>query len=111
MWVSAGEVTGERLGTIDKSVRLVVPLPPLAEAGTGGAAGKTWQQAGTIEGSLETVRGDFECSLRGAGWRRDKVIGLGRSELTTWERGRRRMLMMVWEKEAGRCGFTWGEEK
>lgn len=104
-----------RVGTIDKTPRLVVPLPPLAVLETRNESGRTWRQSGTLGGSIESVRADFECALRGAKWRRDKVIALGRagrrSELITWESGRLRILMMLWEQEAGVCGFAWGEEK
>ena len=114
--VSAGGGTeaGSRVVAMDTAPRLVVPLPPLAKPEGRLVSSKTWKQSGTIDGSIETARRDFECSLRDAHWKRDQTIAMGRtghrSELTTWVSGRRRILMMVWEKEAGVCGFAWGDE-
>ena len=94
---------------------LVVPLPALATVVANDLSGKTWQQSGTLGGSLEVACGDIRQSLRAGGWKMDKVIALGegahRSELTLWLRRNHRILVMVWEKEAGLCGFSWGEER
>jgi hypothetical protein len=78
-------------------------------------SGETWRQVGELGGSVATVRGECAAALAAVGWRLDKMIALGRpparSELTLWIRGTRRILFMVWEKEAGTCGFAWGEER
>ena len=66
-------------------------------------------------GTVAALRGEFVMTLGAAGWALDKTIVLGRSsaksELMIWTRQKRRILFMVWEKEAGTCGFAWGEEK
>ncbi len=96
------------------SVAAEVPLPPLAEVVSTDASGQTWQQSGEIGGSLEAVLQEFAVSLRVAGWGLDKTIMMGRlsarSGLTVWNRRRQRVLLMLWEKEAGKCGFALGRE-
>jgi hypothetical protein len=96
-------------------VPLAVPLPPLARVGADDASGETWRQTGEIGGSVAAARGEFRAALGAAGWRLDKTIvlgrGIARSELMVWVRNKRRILFMVWDKEAGTCGFAWGEEK
>jgi hypothetical protein len=92
-----------------------VALPALARVTADEPSGETWRQVGELGGSVATVRGECAAALAAAGWRLDKTIALGRSpvcsELTLWIRGKRRILFMVWEKEAGTCGFAWGEER
>ncbi|MDD4101446.1 MAG: hypothetical protein PHU80_02290 [Kiritimatiellae bacterium] len=91
-----------------------VPLPPLAAVTSTDTGGQTWQQSGEIGGSLEAALKEFAVALGAAGWGLDKTIMLGRlssrSGLTVWNRGRQRVLLMLWEKEAGTCGFAWGRE-
>ena len=92
-----------------------VPLPALARVTSADPTGRTWQQAGEIGGTVAALRGEFVMTLGAAGWALDKTIVLGRSsaksELMIWTRQKRRILFMVWEKEAGTCGFAWGEER
>ena len=94
---------------------LQVALPPLAAVTSDDRSGATWRQTGEIPGGLEVARGDFSQRLREQGWRLDKVIPVGRiynrSEITLWLAGKHRLLLLLWEKEAGKCGFAWGEEK
>ncbi|HPO36379.1 MAG TPA: hypothetical protein PLU38_01550 [Kiritimatiellia bacterium] len=92
-----------------------VALPALARVTADEPSGETWRQVGELGGSVATARGECAAALAAAGWRLDKTIVLGRSparsELMLWIRGTRRVLFMVWEKEAGTCGFAWGEER
>ncbi len=94
---------------------LKVPLPPLAEVLSTDCSGQTWQQSGQMGGTVEGVRNELAMTLGTAGWVLDKTIALGRlaarSELMIWTRRKQRMLLMVWEKETGTCGFAWGEER
>lgn len=98
-----------------ESKRLKVPLPPLAEVLSTDSSGQTWQQSGQMGGSVEGVRNELAMTLGAAGWALNKTIVLGRlsarSELMIWTRRKQRMLLMVWEKETGTCGFAWGEER
>ena len=94
---------------------LSVPLPALAKVTSTDASGQTWQQTGEIGGTVAAVRGEFVMALCSAGWVLNKTIVLGRSsaesELMIWTGQKRRILFKVWEKEAGTCGFAWGEER
>ncbi len=92
-----------------------VALPPLARVTERDSSGATWQQSGELGGSVVTAVAEVRAAMAGAGWRLDKRIVLGRgvapSELMLWVCGKRRVLFMVWEREAGTCGFAWGEER
>jgi len=111
----AAEVISVQVGTLEKTEKLVVPIPPLASIMGQDDTGATWQQTGTMAGALDRVRGDFRQALRAGGWVLDKTIAVGRtenrSELAIWTTRGHRILLMIWEKEAGLCGFSWGEEK
>jgi hypothetical protein len=99
----------------DSRPPLAVPLPPLARVSADDDSGTTWQQSGELGGSVASMRGAFMAALSAGGWALNKTIVLGRggsrSELMVWVRNKRRILFMVWEKQAGVCGFAWGEEK
>jgi hypothetical protein len=110
----AANVISVRVETLEKAKKLVVPIPPLASITGRDDDGATWQQTGTMAGALDRVRGDFRQSMRAGGWVLDKTIAMGRaanrSELAIWTIRGHRILLMIWEKEAGLCGFSWGEE-
>ncbi len=99
----------------ERAAPLAVPLPPLARVTASGADGLGWRQSGEVGGSVASARGDFVMALGAQGWTLNKTIVLGRaphgSELMIWSLRKRRILFMVWEIEAGTCGFAWGEEK
>lgn len=100
---------------IEKQIALALPLPPLAEVKGNDTSGKTWQQSGTLPGSLAVAGSDMRQALRSGGWALDKTISVGKpaqhSELMIWTRPRHRVLVMIWEIEPGSCGFSWGEER
>lgn len=112
---SGGDLPGKRVGTLEKETGLVLPVPPLAVVSKNDRSGKTWQQTGSIDGALPVVSRDFRQSLQAAGWSLDKTIkvgeGMDRMELAIWTRSGHRVLVMIWEKEPGQCGFSWGEER
>ena len=88
-------------------------LPPLAVVESTDGSGETWQKSGSISGGLPVARADFRKSLERQGWRFDKVVPLdsGRQirELCLWTRGKRSVMVMLWESSAGKCGFALGE--
>jgi len=92
-----------------------VPLPPLAEVTATDRRGQTWQQRGQLSGSVEAARREFAAALGASGWTLDRTVALGqtpaRSELMVWSLRTRKILLMVWEMEAGTCGFAWGQER
>lgn len=100
---------------VEKVQHPVVPIPPLATVTGEDNTGKTWRQNGTTPGGLDVAGKDLRDALRQGGWSVEKTIhlgsGAGRSELMIVTRGHYRVLMMVWEIEPGRCGFSWGEER
>lgn len=93
-----------------------VALPPLARVETTDyATTTTWQQSGELSGSVPFAGAEIRAAMGAAGWQICKSVILGQtprhSELMVWRRGKKRVLFMVWEKEAGTCGFAWGEER
>lgn len=89
-----------------------VPLPPLAKVEAVDATSESWRQSGEISGTVAVAHGDFSAALAHGGWVLQKTIILGRepqrSELMMWKRGSTKILLMIWEKSAGTCGFSWG---
>lgn len=92
-----------------------VPLPPLAQVTATDPSGQTWRQSGEIGGSVEGAGRAFEQVFRANGWQVNKRIAMGRlkdrSQILVLTRPKRRVLVLVWAKEAGLCGFAWGEEQ
>ncbi len=92
----------------------VVPLPPLAKVADVDASGKSWRQSGEISGSVAKVHGDFSAAMAGGGWVLKKTISLGRTpnrrELKVRKKGQDQILLMIREKHAGLCSFSWGLE-
>jgi hypothetical protein len=103
-----------RVLPLERAPAVTWPLPPLAEVTRGADGEGTWRQTGRIGGSLATVRSEFAAGFSRGGWSFDKAIPLGKvtttSEIMIWTRGSRRLLLMIWEQEAGTCGFAVGEE-
>ena len=74
----AGDAAAVRVRPPESQEQLAVPLPPLAAVtGTDGTK-KTWQQTGTMVGSIDVARADFRHSLRAGGWKLDNAIAVGR---------------------------------
>lgn len=94
------------------AIALPVPLPPLAKVTVVDSTGESWRQSGEISGTVAVCHGDFSAALARSGWVLQKTIILGRvpqrSELMMWKQGSTKILIMIWEKSAGVCGFSWG---
>ena len=94
------------------AVAIPVPLPPLAKVTMVDSTGESWHQSGEISGSVAVCHGDFSVALARRGWVLQKTIVLGRvpkrSHLMMWKHGSTRILIMIWERSAGVCGFSWG---
>jgi len=100
---------------LEREAAVEVPLPPLARITSTDRSGQTWQQCGEMSGTVEGVRNDFVQAVRAKGWQVCKRITMGRlterSELLILTKTKHRVLLMVWEKEAGTCNFAWGKEQ
>ena len=97
-----------------RSAKVDVPLPPLATVAETDVDGNSWRQSGEISGSVAKAHGEFSAAMAHGGWVLKNTIVLGRgpqrSELTLWRKGKDQVLLMIWEKRAGLCGFSWGVE-
>jgi len=100
--------------TTRQSSNVEVPLPPLARVSDNSKMTDSWRQSGEISGSVAKVHGEFSSVMARGGWVLKNTIVLGRtpgnSELTLWRKGKNQVLLMIWEKRAGLCGFSWGLE-
>ena len=91
-----------------------IDLPPLAVVHHDDPTGSSWRQAGVLPGGRIVARKDFSGALGRQGWREVQrtvlASGPGGSELGVWARGRKRLLLMIWEEQPGRSGFAVGAE-
>ena len=89
-----------------------ISLPPLAVVLEEDPGGNTWRETGEISGSLEITQKNFQRSLAREGWVLQRTIPLAqgprRSRLCLWQRQGRELLVMLWQKKPGKCGFSWG---
>ena len=75
-------------------------------------SGQSWQLSGTVPVSLVTARKDFEVCLNRQGWKllhtTPTSVPGQRSELSTWVRGKSRLLLLLTESEGGKSVFCIG---
>jgi len=103
-----------RVGTLTQEAAPLIRLPPLALVQQTDDSGDTWRESGEHPASFAATRSDFRVCLNRQGWHRLKTISLGKhprpSEITVWQKGSRRVLLMLWERSVGKSGFAWQEE-
>ncbi|MFH0907369.1 MAG: hypothetical protein V1929_01220 [bacterium] len=75
--------------------------------------GTRWQLSGTIPVSMTVARKDFEVCLNRQGWKllhtTPTSVPGQRSELSTWVKGERRLLLMLTESDGRQSVFCIGE--
>ncbi len=103
------------------SVRFVAPsaesraleLPREAVVLDRDDTGKQWQLSGTMPVAMTVARKDFEVCLGRQGWKllhtTPTSVPGQRSELSTWVKGDRRLLLMLTEGEGRQSVFSIGE--
>ena len=88
-------------------------LPPLALVIDRNESENAWNVVGRLSGGLETVFEDFRLSTSRQGWSWRTVTlqeaGPPKTALIELRQGQSRLLLMIWESGAGRCGFSLGE--
>ena len=91
-----------------------IGLPPLAKVLDKDPGTDRWQATGLLSGGLPLARREFGLCLDRQGWSKSSKTVTGRPgknlSVTVWTRGRRRLLLMLWEKGPGTTGFSLGEE-
>lgn len=92
-----------------------IRLPPSAVRAPDGTETGGWQMTGRISGVPAVAGNDFGLCLTKQGWRRQSSTLMGRagreSILTVWMKGKRSLLLMLWESGAGKSQFSIGEYK
>ncbi len=75
--------------------------------------GQRWKLSGELPVSLSVARRDFEVCLGRQGWKLESAIPTGtpgqRAELSTWTKGKRKLLLMLSEDAPGTSTFYLGE--
>lgn len=89
---------------------VTVMLPKDAVLLTRGEPGKEWVQTGLMECSVMAAVRQWESVLGHQGWRETDRMKLNANRyLSVWERSGKKITLLIWEKEIGKSGFSWGE--
>ncbi len=114
-WAPTGGVEASPASFRLKETGVTVEFPPLARVTERDDSGTTWNVVGWQNGGLETVFDDFRLCLTRQGWAWNTVLvreqGSGKMALVVAQRGRNRLLLMLWESGPGVCGFSVGEDR
>jgi hypothetical protein len=93
---------------------LWLELPKLAEVLDRDDTGQRWKLSGEIPVSLTVARKDFEVCLQRQGWKLKQTIPMEaegqKTELTTWTKGARTVLLMLTEDGPALCSWNLGED-
>jgi hypothetical protein len=87
-----------------------IRLPPLATVETRDVSGTTWEMDGWIAGNLRVAAKTFSRCLTGQGWRTEMSPMRMTRELVLlkWQRGDRKLLLLLRSEGAGRTHFSLG---
>lgn len=105
--VSVMRISAEKPRTV-----LRVPLPPSAVITRTEDGSNVWRQLGHVPANFTAVEQSFHARLYGAGWlsvMRVPVRAVSpRNEIYVWQRDDMRIMLMLWEEDVNRTGFSWG---
>jgi hypothetical protein len=89
-------------------------LPKLAEVQDRDDTGKRWKLSGEMPVSLTVARKDFEVCLGRQGWQLYQTIPMEmdgqKTELTSWTKDKRTVLLMLSEDGPALCSWYLGED-
>lgn len=88
----------------------LVVLPRDARVRTNGIPGKDWTQTGDMNCAVAAAVRQWDSALGHHGWKKKDSMKLNRSRyVSVWEKSGRKITLLLWEKEIGKSGFSWGE--
>ncbi len=90
----------------------VVVLPKDATVLTNGIPGQGWTQTGEMDCSVMAAVRQWDAALGHQGWKRTDSGKLNTTRhFSTWEKSGEKIAVLIWEKDIGKSGFSWGELK
>ena len=89
---------------------MIFALPMDAVIEKNNPPGQGWTQIGSMECNLSAASRSFESCLNRQNWRTVAVYTMknGR-KLYNFSKQDKHITLMLWEKNIGKCGFSWGE--
>lgn len=87
-------------------------LPPDARVTSEGVPGQGWLQTGEMACSLMAAARQWEAFMGRQGWKKQHAFQMpNRRFVTVWNKNKHNVTLLLWEKEIGKSGFSWGESK
>lgn len=87
-------------------------LPPDAQVLAEGGPGKGWLQSGEMNCSLVAACRQWESFMGRQGWKKQHSFRMPeKRQVVVWNKNKHRITLLLWEKEIGKSGFSWGESK
>ena len=87
-------------------------LPPDAVVTSEGIPGNGWLQAGEMRCSVMAACRQWEAFMGRQGWKKEHSFQMSnRRYVTVWNKNKHKVTLLLWEKEIGKAGFSWGESK
>lgn len=74
-------------------------------------SGKTWRQNGVMPVTYTCAVSQIKACLGGQGWKLKQSIPLGSTNdrtLMNFEKGKKKITVMVWKIKLTQAGFSWG---
>jgi hypothetical protein len=74
-------------------------------------SGKTWRRNGVMPVTYVSAVSQLKACLLGQGWSLKQTIPLGNGSertLLNFEKGKRKITVMVWKIKLNQAGFSWG---
>lgn len=99
------------LGPIEKMLILLLLIGTLTCAAVEKIPG-SWTESGVLPYSYDYARNYLGHQMRREGWVCKKGFTAGKKreqEHSVWQRGNRKMQMMIWRIETGKTGYSKGE--
>ncbi len=93
---------------------LRLPLPPSAVITRTESGKNVWRQLGHMPAHFTAVGQSFQARLYRGGWSAVMHVPVRdtspRTEISIWQRDNVRIMLMLWEEDVNRTGFSWGLE-
>lgn len=91
---------------------VLISLPPDARVTSEGIPGQGWVQSGEMDCALMAAQRQWAALMGRQGWKKIHDFNMPRRRfVTVWSKGKHNVTLLLWEKEIGKSGFSWGESK
>lgn len=87
-------------------------LPPDAKVTAEGVPGQGWLQTGDMSCSFMAACRQWEAVMGRQGWKKQNSFRMPNArQVFTWKKNKHNITLLIWEKDIGQSGFSWGEHK